>query len=89
MPSDKAPVDHIILDRAHLDDVLARTLPNVPRENKIAYGFGFDTKGAEMVFVWKKETPAVAGDFEWNLVAAGRLDRSGDKSAAVRFTITK
>jgi hypothetical protein len=72
-------------DQLHLDDILARTLPQVPDGKDMIIGYGVDLTGAAVGVVFHKEV----GKTEWEARAAIGYTRGSGWSAAVGGTITR
>lgn len=72
-------------DQASLNDILARTLPQVPAGKDLIVGFGADLSGAAVSVVFVKDI----GETEFQARAAVGYTRDGGWSAAVGGVITR
>lgn len=76
---------HYIFDQAHLDQMVAQTLPSVPEKNTLMWAVGTDIKGATAAVVFTREV----GKVDWQAKAAVSWTPTGgvDAAASVGGTI--
>jgi len=84
-PHQLVPVGGHIFDRQGLDDIIARTLPQMPKDKTIMLGFGADLKGASVAVVFQKDTET----FDWQARFAFSHTVAGDNILGLSGSVSR